>query len=134
MTLRNKFRDFLPILVVFILVNSMAVGLRAQWRDWNVDQDLLIAGNLFLFAVTAGSFLIAKKGLQHENPHAFVRAVFSSILIKLFITVIAAFIYISVYKKDLNKPAFFSLMALYLVYTFIEASVLSRMLRRKPDE
>lgn len=134
MILRNRFRDFTPVVLLFVIINALAISLRTRWTAWNVSQDLLIAGNLFLFVVTLFSFLIARRGLQSDNPHAFVRAIYTSILFKLFLCLIAAFVYISIYKKDLNKPAFFACMGLYLVYTFLEVSILTRLLRRRPNE
>lgn len=134
MILRNRFRDFAPVVLLFVIINALAISLRTRWIDWNVDQDLLIGGNLFLFAITLFSFLIARKGLQNKNPNAFVRSVYASIMFKLFICLIAAFVYIALQRRNLNKPAFFSLMGLYLVYTFLEVAVLTRLLRRKPNE
>jgi hypothetical protein len=134
MTLRNRFRDFVPVVLLFVIINALAISLRTRWMDWNMDQELLIGGNLFLFAITFVSFLIARKGLQNENPNAFVRSVYASIMFKLFICLIAAFVYIALQRRNLNKPAFFSLMGLYLVYTFLEVFILTRMLRRKPNE
>ena len=134
MALRNKFREFAPVVLLFVIINSLAIALRSRWADWNVSQEVLIYGNLFLFAVTFISFLIAKRGLQNTNPHAFVRSVYGSIMFKLFLCLIAAFIYIAIYKKDLNKPAFFACMGLYLVYTFLEVSILTRLLRLRSNE
>lgn len=134
MIVRSKFREFVPVVLLFIIVNSLAISLRARWAAWNVSQELLIYGNLFLFAVTFISFLIAKRGLQKSNPHAFVRSIYGSIMFKLFLCLIAAFVYISIYKKELNKPAFFACMGLYLVYTFLEVSILTYLLRRRPNE
>ena len=134
MTLRNRFRDFAPVVLLFVVINALAISMRTRWVSWNVDQDLLTGGNLFLFAVTFISFLIARRGLQKENPNAFVRSIYGSIMFKLFLCLIAAFIYIAIQKKALNKPAFFALMGLYLVYTSLEVSMLTRLLRRKPDE
>lgn len=134
MILRNRFREFVPVVLLFVLVNAVALSLRANWVQWGVSQDLLVYGNLFLFAITFLSFLIAERGLQSSNPHAFVRSVYGSIMFKLFLCLIAAFIYISVYKKNLNKPAFFACMGLYLLYTFLEVTILTRMLRKKPNE
>ena len=134
MILRNRFRDFAPVVLLFVIVNAVAIAMPTRLGDLNISQDLLIGGNLFLFAVTFVSFLIARKGLQHENPNAFVRSVYGSILFKLFLCLIAAFIYIAIQKKELNKPAFFTCMGLYLVYTFLEVSILTRLLRRKPNE
>lgn len=133
MILRNRFRDFAPIGLLFVIINALAIAMRSRWMAWNLDQDVLIAGNLFLFMVTLFSFLIARKGLQNKNPHAFVRSIYASILFKLFICLIAAFIYIAINQKELNKPAFFACMGLYLVYTFLEVSILIRLLRHRPN-
>lgn len=134
MILRSKFRDFAPIALLFIILNGLFIGFRERLLAWNFDQDVLIMGNLFLFVITFFSFLIASKGLQHQNPHVFMRSVMGSIMVKMFLAIIAAFIYIAIYKKGLNKPALFICMGLYLVYTFLEVSVLTRILRRKPNE
>lgn len=134
MILRSKFREFVPVVLLFVILNGLALSLGSRFAAWNVDQDVVIGGNLFLFAVTFFSFLIAKRGLQDKNPHAFVRSVFGSILFKMFLCIIAAFIYIAIYKKELNKAGLFICMGLYLVYTFLEVAILTRMLRQKPNE
>lgn len=134
MSLRRKSKEFVPIVLLFVVINALAISFRTRWVAWNVDQDVLIIGNLFLFVITLISLVMAKRGLQSSNPHAFVRSVYGSIMFKLFLCLIAAFIYIAIYKKGLNKPAFFACMGLYLVYTFIEVSILTRLLRRQPNE
>ncbi len=100
---------------------------------WGADQEVLIFGNLVLFVITMLSFWLGLRGLKNANSHAFIRSIYSGMMIKMFISIIAAFIYIATYKKELNKPAFFSLMGLYLVYTFIEVSGLTKMLKQKAN-
>ena len=131
MALRNTRRDFAPIVLVFVMITALAIVFRSRSVAWNLDSDVVIFGNLFLFLVTLFSFFIAKKGLQAKSPHAFMRSVYGSIMIKLFICMIAAFIYISMNKAELNKPALFTCMGLYLVYTFMEVAVLMKQLREK---
>jgi hypothetical protein len=97
------------------------------------DQSVLIVGNLVVFAATLFSFFMAKRGLVSKNPHAFVRSVYSSIMIKLFICLIAAAVYIFLFRKNLNKPALFTCMGLYLVYTFLEVSILTKLLKEKKN-
>ncbi|HVG42584.1 MAG TPA: hypothetical protein VM888_13310 [Chitinophagaceae bacterium] len=123
----------MPIVLFFIILNTLFITGTSMLNRWNADKEVLIFGNILLFAVTFFSLIVARKGLQSTNPHAFVRAVYSSILLKLFVCMIAAFIYISIFKQDLNKPAFFTLMGLYLVYTFIEVAILTKMLKVKAD-
>jgi hypothetical protein len=134
MIVRSKFREFAPIALLFVILNALALALGPSLAAWNIDRDVVIGGNLFLFAVTFFSFLIAEKGLQDKNTHAFMRSVYGSIMFKMFLSIIAAFIYIAIYKKELNKAALFICMGLYLVYTFLEVSILTRILRRKPNE
>ena len=133
MRLRNRFREFVPIVLLFVVINSFAFSAGSMMKRWNMDQDVLIAGNLLLFAITFFSFLLAEGGLQQKNPHAFVRAIYSSIMIKLFICIIATFVYIYINKANLNKPALFACMGLYLVYTFLEVYILMKLLRQKKN-
>ena len=130
--MRNK-KAFLPLALLFIILNGFFLSGKNMLQRWNTDQDVLIIGNLILFFITVISFLIAQRGLKNTNPHAFVRAITGGIMIKLFATIIAAFIYISIFKKQINKPALFACMGLYLVYTFIEVSVLNKQLKQKTN-
>ena len=118
-----------PLILVFVILNAFFIAGRSLLERNGFSQNVLILGNLFLFFITVGSFLMAQRGLANKNPHAFVRSIYGSIMMKLFLTLIVAFIYIATQRKELNKPAFFTLMGLYLLYTFIEVSSLTRMLR-----
>ena len=130
---RNNASALLPVIILFIVLNSLFISGRNFLGRIDADQSVLITGNLVLFAATLLSFLFAKRGLKSENPKAFVRGVYMSILVKLFICIIAALIYIFLFRKDLNKPALFTCMGLYLVYTFIEVSVLTKLLKEKKN-
>jgi hypothetical protein len=129
--MQSKLRAFLPVFLVFIILNAFFLAGNDLLNKWNAEQDVLMVGNLLLFLITLISFFIAQRGLKSPNPHAFTRAVFGSILLKLFVCIIAATVYIATYKSNLNKPALFGCMGLYLVYTFMEVSALTKMLRGK---
>jgi hypothetical protein len=130
---RRKFKGFFPVVLFFILLNSFFISGKNLLARWNVDQDVLIIGNALLFTLTFVSFLLAHRGMNHSNPNVFIRAVYLSVMLKLFICIIAVFVYISIYKKELNKPALFACMGLYLVYTFMEVGILMKMLKQKKN-
>ena len=130
--MRNK-KPFLPVVLFFIALNGFFIAGKNILQRWNADQDVLIIGNALLFTITLISFLLAQKGLKSTNTYAFIRAIIGGIMIKLFVSVIAAFIYISIFKKQINKPALFACMGLYLVYTFLEVSVLNKQLKQKTN-
>jgi Na+/serine symporter len=130
--MRNK-RPFMPVVLLFLFLNALFIAGRAMLERWNADQNVLIIGNALLFTITLVSFLLAQRGLKNTNTHAFIRAIIGGIMIKLFVFVIAAFVYISIFKKEINKPALFTCMGLYLVYTFFEVSVLTKQLKQKTN-
>ena len=130
--IKTRFKKLVPVVLFFIIINGIAISGRAMLQRWGMDQEVLILGNLFLFIITIISFLLAQRGVNHPNPHAFVRSVYTSIMMKLFLCIILAFVYISIYKDKLNKPALFACMALYLIYTFMEVSAVTKMLKQKP--
>jgi len=129
--MRSNRSPLLPLIILFILLNALFLTGKNFLERSGFDQSVLIIGNLILFAATLVSFVFARQGLRSENPQAFVRSVYMSIMIKLFICVIAAVIYIFLFRKNLNRPALFTCMGLYLVYTFIEVSVLTKTLKEK---
>lgn len=131
--MQRRNRPFLPVVILFVVLNGFFIAGKNMLQRWNADQDVLIIGNLILFLITVASFIIAKNGLKQTNPNAFVRSVYGSIMIKLFLCMIAAAIYIFGFRATFNKPAFFTLMGLYLVYTFIEVAALQKMLRGKAN-
>jgi hypothetical protein len=130
---RKPRKSIFTLVIFFILTTVFFITSQKLLDKWGADSAVLLSGNAILFLITTFSFFISKRGLLNQNPHAFLRGVYLGIMIKLFLCIIAAFIYISIYKTAVNKPALFTLMGLYLVYTFIEISLLTRMLRRKTN-
>ncbi|MGZ3922358.1 MAG: hypothetical protein ACXVBJ_01230 [Flavisolibacter sp.] len=130
---KNRLRGFMPVILVFIVLNAFFLSGRTMLQRWNLDQDVAIIGNALLFVITLISFLLAQRGLKNPNPYAFVRSIYGSVMLKLFVCIIAAFIYISMYKTKLNKPALFMCMGLYLVYTFLEVASLTKLLKQKKN-
>jgi ACR3 family arsenite efflux pump ArsB len=129
----TKSKAFVPIVMFFIALNAFLIAGRNILERWGADQQVLLIGHTLIFIISFISFRIALRGLNNPNPNVFVRSVMGSIMIKMFVLVILAFIYISIYKKDINKPALFGCMGLYLVYTFMEVAALTRLLKRKAN-
>lgn len=132
--IRKKFKYFTPIIFLFIAINALFIAARHRLELWHIDQDVIIIGNLILFLITSVSFTMARRGMINKDPNVFFRSVYASIMIKLFACIIAAFIYIAIYKSNLNKPALFICMGLYLVYTFMEVAVLTKLLKLRENE
>lgn len=128
---RNKFRPFLPIIILFIIVNAFLIAARTSIESRGFDQPMLIYANILLLAATFFSYLIASRGLADPNPNAFVRSVTGSMMAKMLLVIIVIVIYVFSIEGEINKPSLFAGMALYLVYTFLEVGILTKQVKRK---
>lgn len=130
---RNSWAPLRPMSVVFIFSNALLVAGKNMLAKWGIDQSVVIIGNLLLFLVSFISFLIFSKSLKSDNPNVSIRAMYSGVMIKLFVCIIAAFIYFSAAKPNVNKPGLFVCMGLYMLYTAVEVTSLTKLLRKQKD-
>lgn len=128
--METKIKGALPLILLGLGLDALFLGTRSWQEAHGIDWVTLLCGNTLLFLVSLISYVLALRGLKNPNAYAFVRSVYASILLKLFVCMIAAFIYISTHRQQVNKPALFSCMGLYLVYTFLEVAALMKRLRK----
>lgn len=122
-----------PMILVFILLNGFFIAGRSWLEKKGVDQEVLIVGNLILLAVSILTFWLTWRSLKSDNTHVFVRALYTGFIVKFFVIALAAFIYIALAEKSLNKPALFGMMGLYIIYSAIEVNTLLRILKQKKN-
>jgi threonine/homoserine/homoserine lactone efflux protein len=130
---RNRFGPLRPLFFLFVILNALFIAGRNFLSKRGIDYELLIVGNVILFAVSYISFYLVSRSLKSDNPQAFVRAMYGSFMIKFFVVAIAAFIYIMIAKKNVNKPGLMVCAGLYIIYTGIEIRTLTKMLREKKN-
>lgn len=116
---------------MFIILNAVFLTGRSFLERNGFDQQVLIVGNAVVFAVTILSFWITSRSLKSDNPNKFVRGAMLNSMLKLLICAVVAFVYIFSLREEANKPAVFTCVGLYFVYTFLEVSILTRLLRGK---
>jgi len=130
---RNNASPLMPVIVLFVVLNAFFLTGKNFLGRNGFDQGVLIVGNLILFTITLLSFWMSLRNLKSDNPNKFVRGSMINTMLKLLICAIAAFVYIFNFRNQLSKPALFACIGLYFIYTFIEVSVLTRILRGKKN-
>ena len=78
-------KAFLLLIYLFL---GFLVLFGAGWAVFGrspVDFMILLSGNALLFAISYYSYLLGAKALHHESTHGFLRLVYSSLLLKLFL-------------------------------------------------
>ena len=126
-------KSIVPLVIIFLVFGGLILVFRNSLQQLGFDWQVLSAGNLFIYVVTVVSMHLLTKGLTAERTQVFLRNAYSGIMFKLFACAAAAFIYILASGKNLNRPALFACMALYLVYTFAELSVIMKKSNAKKN-
>ncbi len=124
---------YAPLFLIFIVFNTLFITGRTMFENRGFNREVLIVGNLILFLVTFASLFVHIRGFLHKNVNAFLRSVYTSLLIKMFACVAAVIIYAVLAKDNLNKPALFVCMGLYFVYTFVEIRIIFRLLKQSKN-
>ena len=120
-----------PIYILFIIINFIGLVLYKQLKTAGVDADVLLTGNIFVFALTMVSFYMLNKGLNAKTTFNFMSAVYGSFLMKLVVGAAAVVIYVLYAGEQKNLPGVFASMFLYLFYTFFEIKGLLELLKHK---
>lgn len=126
-------KRFLPLLGLFIAVTSFANLFRDFLSGKGIDADVLVIGNSLIFLISLLSLYFHIKGFLDKNVQVFLRSVYGSLMIKMFGLAAIAAIYILVMKKEVNKPALFICMGLYVLYTIIEIRQVFHLLKEKKN-
>src|SRR5271168_2593534 len=125
-------RSILPIVSVFFIITLVVVFGRSLLIGWGVDYRVLLGGNALLFLVTFISYSLYIRALQNDNMHVFLRLMYGSLLVKLFVCMIAAFVYAYLAGKAVNRNGVLGCFILYILYTFMEVRILMRRTKKLP--
>lgn len=126
-------KKFIPVIGLFLLVNLIVFMFGNSLKEYGFNIGFLVVANALLFLLTFFGFYIQTKGIGSTNINAFIRGIYLSLLLKMFVIVGAILIYILVMGGQANKPSLFASMGIYLVYTFLEVIQLMKIARKKPD-
>lgn len=124
---------YMPVIVLFVFINSMVFIFKSFLQLNGFEIGFLLIANAILLILSLSGFFIQLKGLKSTNVNAFIRGVYSSLLLKMVIIMVATFAYMFITSGKVNEPSLFTSMGMYLLYTSIEVTQLMKIARRKPD-
>lgn len=120
-------RPLTPIHLLFLSVALVATLFHAGLASKGIDAVVLLTGNLILYAVTLLGFRLHRSGMRSKGGTLFLGTVYGAFLVRMAICAVAVFSYGWWKRSDMNWPALFTCMFLYLVYTFLETRALLRI-------
>ncbi len=111
---------FLPILLVFIFVNSFCLLSKNFLLEKGIDSTVLLGANIILFLLSVIALIMHITAVKNKNPNVFVRSVMAASFIKLMVIAIAAVTYLAIAKENRNIYGVVASLVLYVIYTIIE--------------
>ncbi len=126
-------KKFVPVIVLFVLINLFLLVSKGFLAKNGFQLNFIFVANVILFLLSAFAFFVQTKGTASANINAFIRGIYSSLLMKMFVIVGAVLIYVFVTGGNVNKPALFVSMTIYLLYTSVEVIQLMKIARKKPN-
>ncbi len=125
--MKNNFKKTTPLLVVFNVLLVLIVVLKESLEKLHIDSAVLHFANAFFFVLSLLSFQLQSRSLKHKNPNVFIRSVMGGMMLKMFATVIAVFIYVSLNNGLFNKKGLFISLFFYLIYLAVEVKVIMQL-------
>lgn len=120
-----------PLFITYFVISAASFAFWRLMENNGIDVAVVRLANTLLLLISLGSFFMQYRALKNPNPHAFVRGVMTSLLLKMLAVAGAVVIYHLVDKAHFNKKAVFVSLLLYLVYLAVEGNTLSRLNRKK---
>jgi hypothetical protein len=111
---------YLPLAILFFLVMAICFFFGAVLKQKQIDPGVVAGANSLLFIICIYSLRSQVKSMDNTNPHAMVRGVMGSVVLKLFVLGAAAFVYLYNAGEAVSINALFVSMGLYIVYTWLE--------------
>ncbi len=119
----EKRKIFLPMVLVFVVINLLALLMGSVFKKWDVDPWVVAGANGLLFLISVYNAIQHLKTMSQSNPHAMIRGVMGSTVLKLFVLGTAAFIYLYHAGENKNVKGLFFSMGLYILYTWLDVRI-----------
>ncbi|MEO7445315.1 MAG: hypothetical protein ABIT96_09235 [Ferruginibacter sp.] len=127
----SAFKHLWPLGLVFLINFLLLFALEGIFRKYNVDGLVLHVANILFLLISVIAWAFQFKALKNKNPNVFIRSVMGSMMVKMFICVIAVFIYVTASGGQYNKKAILISMLMYLIYLAAEVVSLMKLNRRQ---
>ena len=123
-------KSYLLFLVFFILGSIIFLFQTPALNSFHFDNALLWAANIFFLLLSLITLALQIKSMKNKNPNVFIRSVMGGILIKMFGSLLAVFVYVIYNDYKFDKGSMFLGLCFYLFYLMAEVTTLMKLNRK----
>jgi hypothetical protein len=117
---KQRFKATLPLYILFLIVNAVLWVLPVRLAALGLSVTVVMAGNALLFLVSLASLFLYQRAMLHPATIGFLKNTYSGLFLKLLVCLFAVVTYIGIGKRQVNKPAILTCVALYFIYSLLE--------------
>jgi Kef-type K+ transport system membrane component KefB len=125
--IKGERKLFLPLVLFFLIFTCVGFLADAFLLRMSINAHVVLAANAILFLLAIVGLNMQIKSVKNTNPHAMVRGVMGSVVLKLFVLGTAAFLYLYSAGESKSVNALFVSMGLYILYTWMEVRIGMRL-------
>ena len=118
-------------ILLFSIFMALSALLFIVGKSDSFTMNVLLIGNLVVFALSFMSYAIGSRYTTSESNSAFVRGIMGGTFLKFFLALIAGTIYVVLNKDDIKIADILGLMFIYIIYTVVETAFLAKSARVK---
>ena len=131
--MKPSLKTFLPLVILFVVISIVILLCKRLMEQNNIPVNFIFGANVIVFVITFLGFIVQMRGASASNINAFLRGVYASLLLKMFIVLGAVFIYALATDGSIHQVALLLSLALYIIYTAVEVMQLMKIVRNKPN-
>lgn len=120
-------KSYLLFLVFFILGLVIMALKSTNFNHLGFDSMLLWAANIFFLLLSLITLALQINSMKNKNPNVFIRSIMSGILIKMFGSLLAVFVYVIYKNYKFDKGSMFLGLCFYLFYLMAEVTTLMKL-------
>jgi len=125
-------RQFVVAIIIILLVLDVAFRVLGNY-DPQYHVTALEISNIIMASLSLAAYALVNKRIVGNNPHAFVRGVYSASLLKLMVCMVAVLAYVLLNRSHIHKASVFMMFGVYAVYSATETILLSRAAKTKKE-
>jgi hypothetical protein len=122
-------KSLIVLLLLFALVELTRHFLGGIPFRHGMQAAFVHGANFLMLVVSCVALWLLKQSLAIKNPHAFVRAVMGSMIIKMLVLLGGLVLFLSLTEEKLNKQAVIASLCIYFVYLITEVTLAMKMNR-----
>lgn len=120
-------KSYLLFLVFFILGSVIMVLKSTSFNHLGFDSMLLWGANIFFLLLSLITLALQINSMKNKNSNVFIRSIMSGILIKMFGTLLAVFVYVIYNNYKFDKCSMFLGLCFYMFYLMAEVTTLMKL-------